>query len=239
MKTNAAQKTRGTEIFDIVLLNDKAIGLVVRQNYTDYIQTVLVDLCDPADKNDLIGRLIAYHIDITEVARDHESLLIVMDEHSQQLSNVFAACFLAEKGTYLVYVDQIARLNLPRNPNILYIDSLYLKERYRGLGYGKVVLLPAVWAIIRRLHAYGKIGIVVVEPGPMNPDYDHARDYEGHGIRSAPHISYHLPPFTQEEVPAIMAKLRAPCAEIGFTEITDYGDGYLGEGGYMFLPIAL
>ncbi len=103
-----------------------------------------------------IGGASLFLIDEQRVLDYGESLLEVMDAHSQELTDVYSALFDAE-GDYWEEFEEQDFLGR----SLLYIDFLYLHPEYRGHRIGQLAMLGLI-------ESFGAgADIVVTEPDPL------------------------------------------------------------------------
>ncbi len=104
-----------------------------------------------------IGGAGLFLIDEQRVLDYGESLLEVMDAHSQELTDVYSALFDAE-GDYWEEFEEQDFLGR----SLLYVHFLYLHPEYRGHGIGQVAMLGLIESFGAGVH------IVVTEPDPLH-----------------------------------------------------------------------
>jgi len=103
-----------------------------------------------------IGGASLFVIDERRVLDYGESLLEVMDAHSQELTDVYSAFFDAE-GDYREEFEEQDFLGR----SLLYIDFLYLHPEYRGHRIGQLAMLGLI-------ESFGAgADVVVTEPDPL------------------------------------------------------------------------
>ena len=140
-------------------------------NFSDYFTNISIEITEPELNEDLelinevkIGIMQVFLYDVDKVINSHEHVRDVADSHNQELSNAILSLFsnngLKDKHKGWALTD-----------NVLYLERLFIKPAFRGLGYGNFIL-KNIDRILQRLTS-AEFACMVMQPAAFeysNPE---------------------------------------------------------------------
>ena len=112
-------------------------------SFIDMIQGLAINTGEDGDEENVVGRVVAYHVNIDDIIREECSIHDVLDEHSHSLSEFtpfFKRDDTIEDIIYETLNTKSSDTNLSDCDEVLFFDNLTVEKSYRGQNIGKILI---------------------------------------------------------------------------------------------------